>query len=142
MADTLAASLANILPGFRLGASGEDAANRFSLDGLTWSSNGEGVLEIGMRRFEAPGVEVELAGRAAGRNAVRVHSAAVGRGLSVEMKALSVRNAVLQAGGLRLRCDEVTGTLMLRLFVEGGQLRFAFDLASVKLSGIQLAPVA
>lgn len=98
-----------------------------------------GDVQLGDGRFAAPGVQAELTGRAAGRNAVRVHSAAVGRGLSLELDALSARQAAIDAGGLRLGADEVTGTLMLRVFVEGGQLRFAFDLASLKLAGLHLA---
>jgi hypothetical protein len=97
-----------------------------------------GDLQLGDGRFAAPGVQADLVGRADGRNMVRLHSEAVGRGLSAEMASLSVRNAVVGALGAQLGCDEVAGTLVLRISVAGGQLRFALDLARVKVSGLRL----
>lgn len=97
-----------------------------------------GEVRLGDGRLAAPGVQADLAGRAEGRNAVRLHSEAVGRGLTLEMASLSVRNAVLGLGRAEVRCDEITGALTLRLFVEGGKVRFAFELATVKMTGLQL----
>lgn len=97
-----------------------------------------GELQLGDGRFAAPGVQAELAGRAEGRNALRVHSEAVGRGLAVDLAALSVRNAVWSAGATQLAADLLAGTLALRFFVEGGNLRFAFDLATLTASGLHL----
>ena len=99
-----------------------------------------GEVRLGDGKLAAPGVEADLAGRAEGRNTVRLHSEAVGRGLTLEIPSLLVKNALLGAGHFEARCDEVTGALTLRLFVEGGQVRFAFELANVKMAGLQLRP--
>jgi hypothetical protein len=97
-----------------------------------------GDVQLGDGRFAGPGVQADLVGRADGRNLVHLHSEAVGRGLTVEMASLSVRHAVLNSGDTQLGCDEITGALTLRVFVEGAQLRFAFDLANLKVSGLRL----
>jgi hypothetical protein len=97
-----------------------------------------GDVQLSDGKFAAPGVQADLAGRAQGRNAVRVHSEAVGGGITVEMPSLSVRQARLEWGSVKLACDEVTGALKLRLSVERGQLRFAAYLADVKVSGVRV----
>jgi hypothetical protein len=97
-----------------------------------------GEVRLGDGKLAAPGVQADLVGRAEGRNAVRLHSEAVGRGLTLEIASLSVKNAVLGSGGIEARCDEITGALTLRLFVEGGKVRFAFELATVRMTGLQL----
>jgi hypothetical protein len=99
-----------------------------------------GDVQLSDGRFAAPGVEADLVGRADGRNAVRLHSKAVGRGLTVEMTSLLVRNALLNAGDTRLACDELTGVLVLRVSIEGTQLRFAFDVPEIELSGLRVDP--
>lgn len=99
----------------------------------------QGEVRLSDGAFAASGVQGDLAGRAAGHNTVRLHSEAVGRGITVEIDSLSVRNAVLDAGGTQFRCDEITGAMTLRLFVDGSQLRFAFDIARLKLSGLRAA---
>ncbi|HET8746419.1 MAG TPA: hypothetical protein VFM98_12495 [Ramlibacter sp.] len=99
-----------------------------------------GDLQLGDGRFGAPGVQAELTGRAERRNAIRVHSEAVGRGISAEMASVSVQNALLDAGALQLACDQVTGALTLHVFVEGGDLRFVSTLANVKIVGLRLQP--
>jgi hypothetical protein len=81
-----------------------------------------GEVRLGDGRFAAPGVQADVVGSAEGRNAVRVHSEAVGRGLAVEMTSLSVRRAVLGAGEMEMTCNEVAGAIMLRLDVDGAQL--------------------
>jgi hypothetical protein len=98
----------------------------------------DGELRLGDGRFAAPGVQAEVVGRAEGRNVVRVHSEAVGQGLHVDVDSLLARSAVLGLRGTQVRCDEVEGALKLRLFVEDAQMRFAFDLVSLKVSGIRL----
>ncbi|KQT11217.1 hypothetical protein [Ramlibacter sp. Leaf400] len=97
-----------------------------------------GDLQLSDGRFAAPGVQADFVGRAHGDNAVRLHSQAVGRGLTVELASLSVRNAVLGPGDLRIGCDQVAGALALRLSVEGAQLRFSFDLTQMKAAGVRL----
>ena len=72
------------------------------------------------------------------RNLVRLHSQAVGRGLTVEIASLSVGSAALLLGGLRLEADRMAGALTLQLSVQGGQLRFSMDLASLQASGLRL----
>lgn len=97
-----------------------------------------GELRLGDGRLAAPGVQADLTGRAEGRNALRLHSEAVGRGLTLEMASLSVKDAVLGGGATEARCDEITGGLALRVFVDGGKMRFAFELATLKMAGLHL----
>jgi hypothetical protein len=97
-----------------------------------------GDVQLGDASFAAPGVKADVVGRADGRNKVRLHSDAVGRGLTLEMASLSVRNAVLGATKTQMHCDDITAALVLRLFAEGAQLRFAFDLARLNVAGLRL----
>ena len=97
-----------------------------------------GEVLLGDGTFAAPGVQAELVGRAEGRNAVRVHSEAVDRGLDAEIALLSVRNAVLKLGSMQLACDEITAALLLRVFIDGGTLRFTVNLEDIKMSGVIL----
>jgi hypothetical protein len=97
-----------------------------------------GEVRLSDGRFAAPAVQADLVGRADGRNVVRLHSEAVGRGLTVDMTSLAVRNAVLSSRDKQVGCDEIAGKLMLRLFVEDGQSRFAFDLANMDATGLNL----
>ncbi|TFZ05601.1 hypothetical protein EZ313_02750 [Ramlibacter henchirensis] len=96
-----------------------------------------GDVQLGDGRFAAPAVQAELVGRADRRNVILLQSQAVGRGLTAEMTSVSVRNAVLGSGGTRIECDQVEGALTLRLSVEEAQLRFSFDLAKAKVSGVR-----
>lgn len=98
-----------------------------------------GEVRLGDGRFVVPGVQGELAGRGEGRNTVRLHSEAVGRGLSVELASLLVRNASVGVGDTRLECDEAAGALRLRLFVADAQVRLAFELANMKMAGLRLS---
>jgi hypothetical protein len=41
--------------------------------------------------------------------------------------------ALLHRKGMQLGCDAISGALLLRLAVEGAQLRFALELADVKV---------
>lgn len=93
-----------------------------------------GEVRLGDGRIAAPGVQAELAGRAEGANVVRLHSEAVGRGLHVDVDALAVRSVLLGAGDRRLACDEVAGSLRMRLFVEDAQMQFALEVAQLKVS--------
>lgn len=97
-----------------------------------------GEVRLSDGKFAAPGVQAELVGRAQGRNTVRIHSEAVGGGITVDIAALSVRHALLRWGGVKLGCEDITGALQLRLFVEGGQLRFAAELADIQVSGMRV----
>ena len=97
-----------------------------------------GDLQLADGPFAAPGVQAELAGRAEGRNAVRIHSEAVGRGLTVELPSVLVRNAVLESAGGKLLAGEITGAFKLRLIVEHGELRFEFDVANLKVTNMRL----
>lgn len=99
----------------------------------------KGEVRLGDGKLVVPGLRAELQGRAKGRNTVRLNSDAVGRGLVAAIDALSVRDAVVQAAGRTLQCDEITGALTLSLLVEGQQLRFALDVKRLKLSGLRLA---
>lgn len=97
-----------------------------------------GDLQLGDGRFAAPGVQAELVGRAEGRNLVRLHSQAVGRGLTVEMGSLAVRNAVASLGGTRVECEQVAGAVTLRLSREGARLGFQVEGAKLKVSGARV----
>lgn len=99
-----------------------------------------GDVQLGDGRFAAPGLQADMVGRADGRNTIRLHSEAVGRGLAVEIASLRVREAVWDLGNSQLGCDEMAGTFTLRLFVEQAQLRFAFDVANTRLSKMHLHP--
>lgn len=99
-----------------------------------------GELRLGDGRFCVPGVQGETAGRAEGRNAIRLHSEAVGRGVTVELASLLVRRAVLGAPHAGIACEEIAGALRLRLFVADSQVRFVFELANIKIGGLRLGP--
>ena len=90
-----------------------------------------GDLQLSDGRFAAPGLKADVVGGEDGRNAIRLHSKAVGRGLTVEMTSLSVRHAALNASDTRLACDELTGALVLRLELQGTQLRFELDVPKI-----------
>ena len=98
-----------------------------------------GEVHLGDGRIAAPGMQGQLAGRTAGRNRLQLHSEAVGRGIGLDVPALSVREVVLAKAGTQLRCDEISGSLTLRLAVEGAQLRFVLGGTQLKLSGLQLS---
>jgi hypothetical protein len=97
-----------------------------------------GDVQLSDGRLAVPGVQADVVGRADGRNLVRLHSEAVGRGLSMELASLSARNAKMNTADAQLNCDEIAGALMLRLLVESAEIRFALDLANLKVSGVRL----
>jgi hypothetical protein len=49
----LAASLLDLVLGLELGPSDEQASNRCSLEGATWASRQEGMIDLGIRKLEA-----------------------------------------------------------------------------------------
>ena len=97
-----------------------------------------GELQLGDGTFAGPGAQAELVGRANGRNTIRLRSEAVGRGISADLASLSVSNVVLKGPAAQLGCDEVAASLMLRVFVEASQLRFACHCTKLKISGLQV----
>jgi hypothetical protein len=99
-----------------------------------------GEVRLGDGRFVVPGVQGQMVGRAEGRNAIRLHSEAVGRGVTVELASLLVRHAVLGTGDGRIACDEIAGALRLRLFVADAQVRVAFDVPNIEIAGLRLRP--
>lgn len=99
-----------------------------------------GDLQLSDGRLAAPGAAAVLGGRAKGCNAIRLHSTAVGRGLTAEIASLYVRDAGLAAGGMRLASDEIAGSLALRVLLKGRQWRFALDIPQMKCSGLRVAP--
>lgn len=99
-----------------------------------------GDVQLGDGRIAMPGVHADLAGRAEGRNLVRLHSEAVGRGLTVEIGALSARQAAWTGAGLQASIDSVEAALVLRVVAESGALRFAAELTRAKLTGVSLTP--
>ena len=101
-----------------------------------------GEVRLGDGRFAAGGIRGELAGRAEGRNVVRIHSDAVGRGITLEVSPLLLRKATIDVAGLQCRCEEITGAVTLRVTLENGQMHFAVDLAKAKLAGLRVGPAA
>lgn len=101
-----------------------------------------GELRLGDGVFAAPGLQAELVERATGRNTIRLQSGAVGRGLTIELPLLSVRQASFGVAGLKLACDQLTGALTLQVSEEGRQLRFALTVASLKMAGLRVQPLA
>jgi hypothetical protein len=99
-----------------------------------------GDVQLSDGKFTAPGVEADLTGSADGRNAIRLKSGAVGRGLTLEMASLSVQNAVMNWRGTRVSCDEITLAPVFRVQMAGEQLRFACDVANMKITGLRLHP--
>jgi hypothetical protein len=100
-----------------------------------------GHLQLGNGKFAAPGLQADLAGRAAGDNVVRLRSKAVGRGLAIDVAALSVRSAAARAGTCELACDELAGAVVLQVSVDGKQLRAALDVTSMTVTRLLLRPV-
>ncbi|MBI5277569.1 MAG: hypothetical protein HY854_14025 [Burkholderiales bacterium] len=94
----------------------------------------QGDLQLGEGKVVLPGVQAERVGR----QAVRIHSEAVGSGFTIELPSLVLRNVVLDAGGRQLVCHEVKGALVLKLTVDGGQVHAAIDLDQLKVSGMRL----
>lgn len=99
-----------------------------------------GEVRLGDGLLAAPGVQVELQGRADGRNAVALHAKAVGQGVAAEIASLSARNAVAKLARTQLRCDQLAASAKLQLVSDGTQLRFALDMASATLTAARLEP--
>ena len=72
------------------------------------------------------------------RPSARLHSAAMDRGLNVELPLLALRNVVVAVQGMRLACDEVAAVLGLRIDVDGAQVSYTLDIASVTLTGLRV----
>ncbi len=79
-----------------------------------------------------------LAGRADGRNVVRLRADAVGRGIDADVPTLCVRDIACNVGEKQARCDEITGALDVQLVAQPEPLRFALVLAHAKLVGVRL----
>lgn len=99
-----------------------------------------GEVRLGDGQFGAPGARAELVGRAEGRNTVRIHSEAVGRGFTLAMEALHVRDAALGMQGWHVRGSEVSGAMTLRTLLEDTKLCLALEVGSLKASGLRIAP--
>lgn len=99
-----------------------------------------GDVQLGDGKMAAPGVQAEIAGRAEGHNAVRLHSRAVGRGVTVEMPSLLIRDAAVGAAAAQVHCASIAGALTLEFSVDGTQLRFEFTLPNMKLTALRLDP--
>jgi hypothetical protein len=97
-----------------------------------------GELRLGDGRFCVPGVQAELVGRAEGRNAIRLQSQAVGRGLTAELASLAMRDALLNAGDMQAQFAAITGSVVMQLTVEGAQVRFSLQVAGLKMSGLRV----
>jgi hypothetical protein len=98
--------------------------------------SGEVQLSDGL--FAMPGVQAHTEGRGEGRNAIRLHSEAVGSGLGFEMASLSVRDATASWGGVHLGCNTIAARLQLELAIAGPQMRFVLALQDAKITGPRL----
>jgi hypothetical protein len=97
-----------------------------------------GEVRLGVGRLAAFGLQADVAGDESGGTTVQVRSDAVGRGITAGIASLVLRGLAGTLHGLALTCDEVAGSAGVRLFVHGGQLRFALDAPRLMLSGLQL----
>jgi hypothetical protein len=122
----------------RQGAAGQSLAFSEQARQLIARTALAGDLRLGDGTFAAPGITARLSGRAQGHNALRLHSDAVGKGLIVDIDALDVRDAQLDAVHARVRCEEVAGALRLRLLVDGAHLRCVVELATLVMRGLQI----
>lgn len=97
-----------------------------------------GELRLGDGRIAVPGLSAELTGRGGGSNVVRVHSQSVGRGITGEVRALSVGGVVVKLGQTELRCEAVEGAVVVQVSAERGELRFAVDIGTLKLTRLRV----
>ena len=97
-----------------------------------------GEVQLGDGLLAVPGLQVRLEGRGEGRNAVGLHSDALGQGLAVEMASLSAGNAVVNWRGAQLGCDRITARLKLQLLVDGPHMRFILDIGNCKVAGARV----
>lgn len=72
----LAASILDLLLGLKLGASDGAAHDRWSLEGVAWKSGQEGVIEAGIRQFEATALRLASGALALEIDRVAVHELA------------------------------------------------------------------
>lgn len=97
-----------------------------------------GDVQLGDGLFAVPGMQAHTEGRADGRNAIGLHSEAVGSGLTLEMASLSVRDAVARWAGIHLSCDEIMARLKLQLSAGDPQMRFVLELQNGTVAGPRL----
>jgi hypothetical protein len=72
----LAASILDLLLGLKLGASDNAAHDRWSLEGVAWKSGQEGVIDAGIRQFEATALRLASGALALEIDRVAVHELA------------------------------------------------------------------
>jgi len=97
-----------------------------------------GDVQLSDGRFAVPGVQAQMEGSSEGRNAVTLHSEAVGRGLTVEMASLRLRDTEACWAGVQLHSKTIDAGVKLQLFVESAQIRFVLDLVNCKLTSPRL----
>jgi hypothetical protein len=100
----LAASILDLLLGLKLGASDNAAHDRWSLEGVAWKSGQEGVIDAGIRQFEATALRLASGALALEIDRVAVHELA-GR-LRTDAGALhltALEAAEAELSGLRLQ---------------------------------------
>ncbi|MES2786077.1 MAG: hypothetical protein V4684_11485 [Pseudomonadota bacterium] len=87
--------------------------------------------------LDSHGAQADLVGRAQGRNAVRMHSKAVGSGVTFAMPSLCAQNALFSADRLRLACQEITGSLGVEFQVDAARMRLDAALEQCVLTGVE-----
>lgn len=86
---------------------------------------------------DSQGAQADLVGRAQGRNAVRMHSKAVGSGVTLAMPSLCAQNALFSADRLRLACQEISGALVVELQVDAARIRMDASTERFVITGVE-----
>lgn len=98
----------------------------------------QGHVHLGDGSVAAPGLRARLHGRDEGRNRARVHSEAVGHGITLELPAFAAKETAGTWQGTCIACDTLDAHVALHLTFEGGQLQFAIDVETLGAAGLQV----
>lgn len=97
-----------------------------------------GHLQLGDGALSLPGLRASLQGREQHCNLLRVHSDAVGRGMTVEIESLRLADVVIGSGGAQVHCEQLTGAITLRVSAPDGRLRIEAELKAARATGLRL----
>lgn len=96
-----------------------------------------GHLQLGDGALGLPGLQAVLQGREAHCNLLRVHSEAVGRGMTVEIESLRLADVVIGSGDAQVHCEQLAGAITLRLSASEGRLRIEAELKAARATGLR-----
>lgn len=97
----------------------------------------EGELRLGDGRLQMPGVQTELKAQRPQENVVHMRAEALGRGLTLEVPALSALGTAAGGHGMRVSCERATGRLALQL--ERSAATFSLRFETLLLAGVTLS---